>query len=260
MGVQVPLPTPLSLPAHEHPCGARAVAVRAASAAPRLAAHRRRYEPGMRHSWRILTAASRGGFYGALRFGRRAAQRARTCRSWSRTGRPTRPPCSAIPSRAPSACPTWPCRGRSTGRSAPGESFDAYRLTVSRPVSTPVEMLVPEGGQVPATSARRSRSSGRGCRRPACAPAFIVERLRTAYTAVSLVPGAYPRVLVVPDPGAAARAGVLRAVQLHQLLSRRRDARRAQAGRDVPPRGLRLRGADRRVRPRHRRGREVHRR
>ena len=92
------------------------------------------------------------------------------------------------------------------GTLAPWESFDAYRLKVSRPVSTPVEMLVPKAGRY-----RDFRPAfalvGQGLPAAGVPPPFIVERLRTAYTAVSLVPGAYPRVLVVPDPGAAARVG-----------------------------------------------------
>ena len=92
------------------------------------------------------------------------------------------------------------------GTLAPWESFDAYRLTVSRPANTPVEMLVPKTGKY-----RDFRPAfaliGPGL--PATGgptPSFIAERLRTAYTAVSLTPGAYPRVLIVPDPGAAERA------------------------------------------------------
>ena len=92
------------------------------------------------------------------------------------------------------------------GTLAPWESFDAYRLKVSRPVSTPVEMLVPKAGRY-----RDFRPAfalvGQGLPAAGVPPPFILERLRTAYTAVSLVPGAYPRVLVVPDPGAAARVG-----------------------------------------------------
>ena len=92
------------------------------------------------------------------------------------------------------------------GTLAPGEAFDAYRLTVSRPVSTPLEMLVPKAGKY-----RDFRPAfalvGPGLPAAGMPPPFIVERLRTAYTAVSLVPGAYPRVLVVPDPGAAGRQG-----------------------------------------------------
>ncbi|MCX6363124.1 MAG: hypothetical protein NTW58_02920, partial [Actinobacteria bacterium] len=92
------------------------------------------------------------------------------------------------------------------GTLAPGEAFDAYRLTVSRPVSTPVEMLVPKAGKH-----RDFRPAfalvGPGLPAAGVPPPFIVERLKTAYTAVSLVPGAYPRVLVVPDPGAAGREG-----------------------------------------------------
>ena len=92
------------------------------------------------------------------------------------------------------------------GTLAPGEAFDAYRLSVSRPVSTPVEMLVPKSGAY-----RDFRPAfalvGTGLPAAGVPPAFIRERLRTAYTAVSLVPGAYPRVLVVPDPAAAARDG-----------------------------------------------------
>jgi len=90
------------------------------------------------------------------------------------------------------------------GTLAPGEAFDAYRLSVSRPVSTPVEMLVPKSGAY-----RDFRPAfalvGTGLPAAGAPPAFIRERLRTAYTAVSLVPGAYPRVLVVPDPGTAER-------------------------------------------------------
>jgi hypothetical protein len=92
------------------------------------------------------------------------------------------------------------------GTLAPWESFDAYRLTVSRPVSTPIEMLVPRAGKY-----RDFRPAfalvGRGLPETGVPPPFIVERLRIAGTAVSLVPGAHPRVLVVPDPGAAERSG-----------------------------------------------------
>ena len=92
------------------------------------------------------------------------------------------------------------------GTLAPWESFDAYRLTVSRPQSTPVEMLVPKTGKY-----RDFRPAfalvGTGLPASGAPPPFIAERLRTAYSAVSLIPGAYPRVLVVPDPGAAERAG-----------------------------------------------------
>jgi len=92
------------------------------------------------------------------------------------------------------------------GTLAPWESFDAYRLTVSRPANTPVEMLVPKTGKYrdfrPAFALIGPGLPATG--RPA--PSFIAERLRTAYTAVSPIPGAYPRVLIVPDPGAAERA------------------------------------------------------
>jgi hypothetical protein len=92
------------------------------------------------------------------------------------------------------------------GTLAPGEAFDAYRLMVSRPASTPVEMLVPKsdtyGDFRPAFAL-----IGPGLPAAGRAPAFIVERLRTASTAASPVPGAPLRVLVVPDPAAAAREG-----------------------------------------------------
>jgi hypothetical protein len=90
------------------------------------------------------------------------------------------------------------------GTLAPGEAFDAYRLTVSRPSSTPVEMLVPK-----TTAYRAFRPAfalvGPGLPAGGTPPPFIAQRLRTAYTAVSLVPGAYPQVLVVPDPGVSPR-------------------------------------------------------
>jgi hypothetical protein len=73
-------------------------------------------------------------------------------------------------------------------------------------VSTPVEMLVPKAGRYRAFRPAFALV-GQGLPAAGVPPPFIVERLRTAYTAVSLVPGAYPRVLVVPDPRAAARAG-----------------------------------------------------
>ena len=91
------------------------------------------------------------------------------------------------------------------GTLAAGEAFDAYRLTVSQPSSTPVEMLVPKMGKY-----RDFRPAfalvGPGLPAAGAPPRFISERLKTAYTAVSLVPGALPQVLVVPDPGAASRA------------------------------------------------------
>jgi len=90
------------------------------------------------------------------------------------------------------------------GTLAPQESFDVYRFKVSRPVSTPVEMLAPKTGEY-----RGFRPAfaliGPGLPAAGAEPAFVRERLRAAYTAVSLVPGVYPRVLVVPDPGAVER-------------------------------------------------------
>jgi hypothetical protein len=90
------------------------------------------------------------------------------------------------------------------GTLAPWESFDAYRLSVSRTVSTPVVMLVPKTGEY-----RDFRPAfalvGPGLPAAGVEPAFIRARLRTAYTAVSPVSGAYPRVLVVPDLGTAER-------------------------------------------------------
>jgi hypothetical protein len=90
------------------------------------------------------------------------------------------------------------------GTLAAGEAFDAYRLTVSRVGSTPVEMLVPK---TTAYSTFRTAFAlvGPGLPARGTTPPFIAQRLRTAYTAVSLVPDAYPQVLVVPDPGVSPR-------------------------------------------------------
>jgi hypothetical protein len=86
------------------------------------------------------------------------------------------------------------------GTLAPGETFDAYRLSVSHPVSTPVEMLVPKAGRY-ADFRPSFALVGAGLPAVGVPPAFIRDRLRTATTAVSLVPGAYPQVVVVNDPG-----------------------------------------------------------
>jgi len=84
------------------------------------------------------------------------------------------------------------------------ETFDAYRLTVSRPASTPVEMLVPKTGKY-----RDFRPAfaliGPSLPATGVPPAFISQRLRTAYGAAESRAGAEPQVLVVPDPAAAAR-------------------------------------------------------
>ena len=81
-----------------------------------------------------------------------------------------------------------------------GEPFDAYRVTVSRPAVTPLQLLVP-------AASRYARF------RPAFAfigpdvppagvpPAFVAGRLRTAYGTAAGDVG----VRVVADPGAAAR-------------------------------------------------------
>jgi hypothetical protein len=90
------------------------------------------------------------------------------------------------------------------GTLAPGELFDAYRLTVSRPARTSVEMLVPKAAKYAAFRPSFALV-GRGLPAAGVPPDFIRDRLRTATTAVSLVPGAYPRVIVVPDPGATPR-------------------------------------------------------
>ena len=86
------------------------------------------------------------------------------------------------------------------GTLALGETFDVYRLSVSHPVSTPVEMLVPKGGRY-ADFRPSFALVGPGLPGSCVAPAFIRDRLRIATNAVSLVPGAYPQVIVVNDPG-----------------------------------------------------------
>ncbi len=90
------------------------------------------------------------------------------------------------------------------GTLASGEQFDSYRLTVSRPARTPVEMLVPKAARYAAFRPSFALV-GSGLTAAGVPPAFIRERLRTSTTAVSLVPRAYPQVVVVPDPGVTPR-------------------------------------------------------
>lgn len=91
------------------------------------------------------------------------------------------------------------------GTLAPGEQFDAYRLKVSRPASTPVEMLVPKAAKYAAFRPSFALV-GPGLPTAGVPPAFIRDRLRTAAKGVSFVPGGAPQVVVVPDPGTSPRA------------------------------------------------------
>lgn len=86
------------------------------------------------------------------------------------------------------------------GTLAPGERFDAYRLAVSRPARTPVEMLVPKAAEYAALRPSFALV-GPGVPPAGRTPGFIAERLRGA--------GLTPEdvgVQVVPDPGATPRA------------------------------------------------------
>ena len=87
------------------------------------------------------------------------------------------------------------------GTLAAGEDFDAYRLFVSRPSVTPVEMLVPRSRQY-----RDVRPAfllvGPGLRPAGAPPAFVTARLRISYGSAR---AAATGVLVVPDPEQAPR-------------------------------------------------------
>ena len=166
--------------------------------------HRPRYHLGMRSLWRSLTA---GGAAALLALcAHAAAPPADAHVPFLEPDRRSDAPAVQLdPFPGAVRLPDAAVSRAVYGTLAPGEAFDAYRLTVSRPASTPVEMLVPKTGGY-----RDFRPAfalvGPGLPAAGAEPAFIRERLRTANTAVSLVPGAYPRVLVVPDPGAAERA------------------------------------------------------
>ena len=88
------------------------------------------------------------------------------------------------------------------GTLAPGEPFDAYRLSVSGPSLTPVEMLVPT-----TAGYRDFRPAfvlvGPGIRSAGTPPSFVSTRLDEAYGAAWATATG---VLVVPDPGATPRA------------------------------------------------------
>jgi hypothetical protein len=88
------------------------------------------------------------------------------------------------------------------GTLAAGEEFDAYKLAVSQPSLTPVEMLVPRSAGY-----RDFRPAfvlvGPGLRSAGTPPAFVADRLLAAYGTVE---AAANGVVVVPDPGASPRA------------------------------------------------------
>jgi hypothetical protein len=87
------------------------------------------------------------------------------------------------------------------GTLAPGEQFDAYRVTVSRAARTPLEMLVPKAARY-----REFRPAfalvGPGLQSSGTAPAFITARLHAPAGAAS---GSTAGVVVVPDPGTTPR-------------------------------------------------------
>jgi len=170
-----------------------------------LTARARRYDPRMRPLWKLRTALSAVALLALCAL--TAASPAAAHVPFLEPDRPSDAPAvQRDPFPGAIRLPDAAVSRAVYGTLAPGEAFDAYRLTVSRPSGTPVEMLVPKSGKY-----RDFRPAfaliGPGLPAAGRAPAFIVERLRTASTAVSLVPGASLRVLVVPDPAAAARDG-----------------------------------------------------
>jgi hypothetical protein len=86
------------------------------------------------------------------------------------------------------------------GTLARGEQFDAYRLSVSAPSRTPVELLVPATGTYGAFRPAFALA-GPGIPAAGSSPGFIADRLHVAYGAQASEIG----VQVVPDPGAAPR-------------------------------------------------------
>jgi hypothetical protein len=88
------------------------------------------------------------------------------------------------------------------GTLAAGEVFDVYKLAVSQPSLTPVEMLVPRSAGY-----RDFRPAfvfvGPGLRSAGTLPAFVADHLLAAYGAAE---AAAIGVVVVPDPGASPRA------------------------------------------------------
>lgn len=91
------------------------------------------------------------------------------------------------------------------GTLARGEAFDAYRLSVSQRVATPVEMLVPK-----TAGYQDFRPTfalvGPGLPSAGTPPDFVTARLRAAYGGGGSQAGGVFGVAVVPDPGVTPRA------------------------------------------------------
>lgn len=91
------------------------------------------------------------------------------------------------------------------GTLAQDAPFDAYRLRVSHTAVTPIELLIPQTGEL-----RDFRPSfalvGLGLRSSGAPPPFIQSRLAAAYGDRSFPPGGGPGVIVIGDPGSTPRS------------------------------------------------------